>query len=116
MPFISGEEENRTDRKMIKEILICLISVDVEETRRKEFDENHSIYRILKMVDITMEMTEELILKCKTYYNFLMTTPLKNYIQPCYKLEGKTFSQMEGEFLLYYRMIRGVEKVHEEME
>lgn len=88
----------------------------MEEVRRREFDQNHEIFRILQMVDRNMEVTDELMLKCRAYYNFLMTTPLKNYIQPCYKLDGKTFTQVESEFLLYYRMIRGVEKVHEEMD
>lgn len=90
--------------------------MDVEELRKKEFDQSQSIYRLLRLVTNEMERTEEMMVKTKAYYNFLMSTPLKNYIQPCIKIEGKTFSQMESEFLLYYRMIRGVEKAHEEMD
>lgn len=88
----------------------------VEDIRKKEFEQNKSIYRLLQFVDHEMQMTEDLMAKIKIYYNFLMTCPLKNYISPCIKVEGKTFTQLENEFLLYYRMVRGGEKTHEEME
>lgn len=90
--------------------------MDVDEVRKKEFEQNKSIYRLLQLVDNHVSLTEELMAKCRAYYDFLMTTPLKNYISPCTKVEGKSFNQMENEFILYYRMVRGGEKVHEEME
>lgn len=91
-------------------------TADVDEIRKKEFEQTKSIYRLLNMVDTHMDMTDDLIAKGKTYYDFLMTTPLKNYISPCTKVEGKSFHQMENEFMLYYRMVRGLEKSHEEMD
>lgn len=92
------------------------ILVDVDDIRKKEFEQNKSIHRLLQIVDNHMSMIGELMHKCRAYYDFLMTTPLKNYISPCTKLEGKSFHQIENEFILYYRMVRGVEKVHDEME
>ena len=91
------------------------ISVDPDEIRKKEFEQNKAIYRLLQFVDQRMRMTEELMEKAKVYYDFLMLTPLKNYIPPCTKVEGKSFNQFENEFILYYRMVRGIEKAHDEM-
>lgn len=94
----------------------ALILVDLDDIRKREFEQNKSIYRVLQFVDQHMRMIEDLMNQCRAYYDFLMTTPLKNYISPCTKVEGKSFNQIENEFLLYYRMVRGVEKAHDEME
>lgn len=99
-----------------REFTMSHISVNPDEVRKREFEQNKSIYRILQTVDKHFEQTEDLMLKCKAYYDFLMSTPLKNFIPPCTKVDGKTFKQFENEFLLYYRMVRGAEKAYEDME
>lgn len=103
-----------TNRK--RDFTMAHIPVDIDEVRKKEFEQNKSIYRLLQICDQHMNITDDLMAKCRIYYEFLLTTPLKNYISPCIKVDGKSFNQMENEFLLYYRMIRGVEKAHDEME
>lgn len=88
----------------------------MDDIRKREFEQNKSIYRLLQFVDHEMQLTQDILDKVKIYYNFLMTAPLKAYISPCTKLEGRTFNEIENEFLLYYRMVRGGEKAHDEME
>lgn len=98
-----------------REFTMTHIPVGIDDVRKRELDQNKSIYRMLKFVDVHFEMIEDLMAKARAYYDFLMTTPLKNFISPCTKVEGKSFNQFENEFVLYYRMVRGLEKAHEEM-
>lgn len=91
-------------------------SVLPDEIRKREYEQNMSVYRLLKVVDQHFDMIQDLQHKCRTYYDFLMSTPLKGFIPPCTKIEGKNYQQFENEFLLYYRMVRGAEKMHDEME
>lgn len=99
-----------------REFTMDPISVDVNEIRKKEFEQNKAIYRLLQITDQHTKMIEGMMEQARIYYDFLMKTPLKNYISPCTKVEGKPFNQLENEFQLYYRMVRGVEKVHEDMD
>lgn len=92
------------------------ILVDVDELRKKENEQNKSTYRQLQIVDNDFEIIKEMMQKCRNYYNFLMNTPLKNHIPPGTKIDGRSFNEIENEFMLYYRMVRGVEKAHDVMD
>lgn len=90
--------------------------VDMEEIKRKEQERADAILTVFRTMDGDLEIIDSLMERCKVYYDFLMTCPLKNYISNALKVDGKTFTAMENEYLLYYRMIKGTDHVFETMD
>lgn len=90
--------------------------MDVLDLKKQEVEQNNGIIGVGNQIEKLARDVDTVIDKCRVYYDFLMNTPLKNFIPPNITLNGKLYSNLENEFLLFYRMVKGSDKLCERME
>jgi len=81
--------------------------IAIAELYQKRDANREAISELLDEITKINVHTASLLRESNDLYNYAVTNPLKKFVPPTRKFDGKTYIEFESEFMLYYRMISG---------
>lgn len=90
----------------LKSSSFCLKQFSISELRTQCEKNRSSIIETLDKISKINNQTKYLLSDTNSLYKYFLINPLRKFVPPSQKFEGKSFKEYESDFNLYYRMLK----------